>query len=114
MGCSTTVFTAPRDSKSRCEPLALRSQIFTVPSSEPLYIHRPSRSKPTAVMLFVCPSNDVMGCGLFVFTSKRRIDGFPAAVGGGRGGGSGGRRPEAWCHESGGRGGVVTLSSPAR
>lgn len=74
------MFTAPRDSKSRCEPLARRSQIFTVPSSEPEYIHLPSRSKPTAVMLLVCPSKDVMGCGLFVFTSKRRIDGFPAAA----------------------------------
>lgn len=78
------MFTAPRDSKSRCEPLARRSQIFTVPSSEPEYIHRPSLSKPTAVMLFVCPSKEVIGCGLLVFTSKRRIDGFPAAGAGRR------------------------------
>jgi len=53
---------------------------LTVPSSEPVYIQRPSRSKPTAVTLPVCPSNVVMGCGLPVLTSYSRTTGLPAAA----------------------------------
>ena len=39
LGCSMTVLTAARDWYSRWHPGARRSQIRTVPSSEPEYIH---------------------------------------------------------------------------
>ena len=80
LGCSTTLFTAPRLSYSLWKPGARKSQIFTVPSSLPLYIQRPSRSNPTAVTLPVWPSKVVTGCGLLVFTSYNRMAGLPAAA----------------------------------
>lgn len=79
MGCSTTDVTAPRDSYSRCGPGARMSHSLTVPSSEPLNIQRPSRSKPTAVTLPVWPSNDSTGCGP-PLTSNSRMAGLPAAA----------------------------------
>ena len=47
LGCSMTVLTAARDWYSRWHPGARRSQIRTVPSSEPEYIHLLSFWKPT-------------------------------------------------------------------
>ena len=79
-GCNAAVVTAPLLSYSRWCPPARTSQIFTVPSSLPLYIQRPSRSKPTAVTLPACPSYEATGWGLDVFTSKSRMWGLPAAA----------------------------------
>ena len=47
LGCSMTVLTAARDWYSRWHPGARRSQIRTVPSSEPEYIHLLSFWNPT-------------------------------------------------------------------
>jgi len=47
LGCSATVLTAARDWYSRWQPGARRSQMRTVPSSEPEYIHLLSFWKPT-------------------------------------------------------------------
>lgn len=67
------------------------SQIFTVWSSEAVYIHLPSLWNPTTVTLFLCPSKldtwilneeteRFTGLGLFVVISKYLVVGFPAVA----------------------------------
>ena len=67
-------------SYSRWQPGARRSHILMVPSSEPVYIHLPSRWKPAAVMLFVWPSYELTAFGELPLMSKMRSEGLPAAA----------------------------------
>jgi hypothetical protein len=80
-GCNATVVTAALDSYSLvCLDPCLASHNFTVPSSDPEYIHLPSLSNPIAVTFPWCPSCVNIGDGFEAFTSNTLIVGFPAAA----------------------------------
>jgi hypothetical protein len=54
------------------------SHVRTEQSSEHEKSHRPSFPNPIPVTLFLCPSKLITADGLFVFTSKSLMCGFPA------------------------------------
>mmetsp|Transcript_27740 Transcript_27740/g.90472 ORF Transcript_27740/g.90472 Transcript_27740/m.90472 type:complete len:222 (-) Transcript_27740:266-931(-) len=56
LGWRATELIGEPDSYSRWQPAARRSHSLSVPSSDAVYIHLPSASKPTAVTLEVWPS----------------------------------------------------------